>query len=847
MDGVKKTTRKTKKYRKNKAFLVKEIKRIKALKASQLPAQFPSKNNSKNIIDLRKLRKKLRLLGFSKTWIERLIFPIKSKRNFEKSLKQKQKNLPKTFRKKANSIKKYCWENILGRKKKRGRPRKKTPFKFNFRFKLRSKKKASKKIKKDFRVNFDFKTIFSLEFLRKAIGFYINRPWQLLASLIFSGLLLSGSYFTYERILKDLPMPGDLISKEQIVTTRILDRNGRVLFKIYKDENRTLIPLARIPEHVKQATIAIEDKNFYYHHGFSLIGIARAATANFQGKPVQGGSTITQQLVKNRLLSPERTVERKIREILVAILVEGTFTKDEILEMYFNEIAYGGAIYGIEEASQKYFGKSASELSLAEGVLLAGLPAAPSAYTPFGSNPELSYARQAEVLRRMVEDGYITKERAKEASAEKLEFKSNRIDILAPHFVMYIKELLAERYGEATVNQGGLEVRTTLDFDLQTEAQQIVSEELTTLRRLNIKNGAALVTNPETGEILSMVGSKDYFDFENDGQVNVTLRPRQPGSSIKPITYALTLENGKTPISLIADTPITYQTVGSPPYSPRNYDGKYHGNVPLKLALANSYNIPAVKLLAMAGVDEMIDKAEMMGITTWQDRKRFGLALTLGGGEVLMADMAQVYGTFANGGHSVPLDPFLEVKNAQGEILYRNQCVLDSVGCFGETEAEVSQKKVLDPKIAYQITNILSDNQARTPAFGAYSVLNIPDQEVAVKTGTTNSMRDNWTIGYTSDRVVAVWVGNNDNTPMSFVASGITGASPIWNKIMRLNLSEEEPHKFASPSGMIKVPVCAAAGTLPCSGCKTTDEYFIEGTQPFRHCNSEWFNSLKEI
>jgi len=347
------------------------------------------------------------------------------------------------------------------------------------------------------------------------------------------------------------------------------------------------------------------------------------------------------------------------------------------------------------------------------------------------------------------------------------------------------------------------------------------------------------VTNPQTGEVLAMVGSTDYYDFERDGQVNVTLRPRQPGSSIKPITYALALERGKTPATIINDSPITYHTPGTKPYSPKNYDGKFHGNVTLRRALASSYNVPAVKLLAELGVDNLINKAEKMGVTTWTDRSRFGLSLTLGGGEIKMIDMNKVYGTFANQGLSVDINPILEVTTYEGQVLYRNSCALEGKGC--------PQTKSLDTKVAAQITDILSDNSARTPAFGPQSILNIPGQQVAVKTGTTNNLRDNWTIGYISDRVVSVWVGNNDNQSMSYVASGITGASPIWNQIIRLTLNQEEAHSFATPENMIRVKICATTGTLPCRECPLIqEELFAKGSEPKRACSSSMFQKEEE-
>ncbi|MEN8253761.1 MAG: PBP1A family penicillin-binding protein, partial [Patescibacteria group bacterium] len=611
---------------------------------------------------------------------------------------------------------------------------------------------------------------------------FTSLRFQAVISIIFSIFILGSSYFIYDFVFKDLPTTEDLLEHKPIVSTKIVDRNGVLLYNIYKDENRTLVPLDEISPYLIQATIAIEDKNFYNHIGFDLKGIIRAFIANQNGesKSIQGGSTITQQLVKNTLLSRERTIKRKIREILVAITVDGSFSKDQILEMYLNEVAFGGSTYGIEEASRRYFGKHASELSLAESAMLAGLPQAPSLYSPFGSHPERAYTRQAQVLTRMVEDNYITEEQAVQARKEVLKFKNDVIDIKAPHFVMYVRELLAEKYGDELMSHGGLIVKTSLDYNLQQESEKIIRDELESLARLRVSNGSGLITNPKTGEVLSMVGSKNYFDFEHDGQVNVSLRPRQPGSSIKPITYALALERGKTPSSIIDDSPVTYQIAGSKPYSPNNYDGRFHGKVPLRTALASSYNIPAVKLLAEVGINNMIDKAQEMGISTWDDRSRFGLSLTLGGGEIKMIDMNKVYGSFANMGYSVDINPILEVSTYDGEILYKNTCALEKVAC--------PKKKTLDEKVAAQINSILSDNAARTPAFGPRSIIYIPEAEVAVKTGTTNSLRDNWTIGYTSDRVVSVWVGNNDNTPMSYIASGITGASPIWNDLMRLTL-----------------------------------------------------------
>jgi len=653
-------------------------------------------------------------------------------------------------------------------------------------------------------------------------------------SLLTTGLILGGAYTVYDVAFRDLPTVNQITQRRQPLTTKILDRNGKVLYNIYKDENRTLVPLSKVPQALRLATISIEDRDFYSHHGLSFRGIARALKVNSDGNHLQGGSTITQQLVKLTLLTPEKTIKRKIREAMLSFLVEKTYTKDEILEMYLNQVPYGGSTYGIEEAAQRYFGKSAKSLGLAESAFLAGLPQSPSLYSPFGNSPELAYGRQREVLRRMVEDQYITQEQADRAKQEELVFQPNVTNIQAPHFVMYIKDLLAEQYGEDLVNQGGLEVRTTIDLDLQNETQDLVSKEMATLEKLKISNGAALVTNPKTGEILAMVGSKNYFDFAHDGQVNVTMRPRQPGSSIKPLTYAIAFERGMMPSTTVLDEPITFQITGAPSYSPKNYDGRFHGTVTLREALGSSYNVPAVKTLASIGIENMLDQAEAMGITTWQDRNRFGLSLTLGGGEVLMTDMAKMYGAFANSGLTTDLSGILEVKTAKGEVLYHNFCALDGKECRSQ--------QTVSRKTAYQITDILSDNAARAAGFGLNSVLDIPGHQVAVKTGTTNNLRDNWAIGYTQDRVVAVWVGNNDNTPMSYVASGITGASPIWNKVIRLTLDDENPHQFTLPEGMVKVRVCANTRTLPCAGCPIVrEELFEVGTEPTVACNPNQF------
>jgi len=608
--------------------------------------------------------------------------------------------------------------------------------------------------------------------------------------------------------LKALPNPRLLTQRDLEVTTKIFDRNGVLLYEIYAEQNRTPIPLAEIPEIVKKATVAIEDRNFYHHLGFSLRGILRALRETVISGRLQGGSTITQQLIKSALLTPEITLDRKIKEIFLAFWAERLYGKDKILEMYLNQVPYGGTAWGIEAASQMYFAKSVKDLSLGEAALLVGLPAAPTEYSPVGNHPEKAFARQAEVLRRLTEDGYITKEQMQQALAEEIYFASPKVTIRAPHFVMLVKELLERRYGMRLVQRGGLRIITSLDINLQEKAAETVSNQVLTLRALSVGNGAALVTNPKTGEILAMVGSKDYFNLQDEGNVNVTASLRQPGSAIKVVNYAAALEDGFTAATILDDSPVIYHQAGSPSYTPVNYDGKFHGLVPLRYALANSYNVPAVKVLAKLGVSTMLEKGRLMGIDSWQDESRYGLSLTLGGGDVTMLEMAQVYGTLANLGKRVDLTPILEVTDYTGRIWEKNH-----------PKPAVAAVK---PEVAWILSNILSDNLARTGAFGANSSLVIPGKTVAVKTGTSNDKRDNWTIGYTPSYLTAVWVGNNNNSPMNpYLTSGITGAAPIWHEIMTEILKDKPDEVVPRPDNVI---------ALPCYFGRV--EYFIRGTEP---------------
>jgi len=632
-------------------------------------------------------------------------------------------------------------------------------------------------------------------------------------------------FIFYLIILKDLPSPKNLSAKTPY-STSIYDRNENLLYEIYVEKNRSPIKLSHLPEYVKQATLAIEDKEFYNHHGFSTRGILRASYNIIFHRQLQGGSTISQQLVKNALLTQKRTIKRKVKETILTIAVEVIYDKDQILEMYFNQTPYGGTAWGIEAAARHYFNKSSDKLTLAEAALLAGLPASPTTYSPFGAHPELSKKCQEMVLKKMVEVGFISDDEAQAAAAEKLNFATFKNPILAPHFVMYIKEQLVNQLGQELVERGGLRVTTTLDLDIQDFAQSTIASEVANLKKEKVNNGAALVTNPQTGEILAMVGSGDYFDQENEGNFNVTTALRQPGSAIKPLNYVFALEEGKiTAATPLIDVPTCFAQTGQPAYCPTNYDYSYHGVTQARFALGNSYNIPAVKVLALNGIENFIKFSSRLGITTWEDPSKYGLSLTLGGGEVRMTDMATAFGVLANLGVKKPLLSILKIEDRQGKVLLDNSQVLGQEG-----------ERVVSREAAYIISHILLDNNARSAAFGHSSYLVVKNHpEVAVKTGTTNDKRDNWTIGYTPSRLAVVWVGNNDNSSMSAVASGLTGASPIWNKITGFvlekdNIDQEWP---AKPEDVIGISVCNTSGKLPGdSGCPTRFEYFIKGKLP---------------
>jgi 1A family penicillin-binding protein len=643
--------------------------------------------------------------------------------------------------------------------------------------------------------------------------------------ITLTALVLLGTVTFYFFFLKDLPSPTKLSTSTGSFSTQIYDRNNQLLYTIYGNRNQTFTPLEKIPKTLQQATIAIEDKNFYKHGAIDLRGITRAAYSTLFHKQVQGGSTITQQLVKNGLLTQERTVTRKIKELTLSIVVEFMYSKDKILEMYLNQVPYGGTAYGVEAASNTYFGKPVKSLSLAEQAYLAGLPEAPSTLSPFGSHPELGKKRQETTLKKMHEQGYITQKQLDEALKEELHFQKISNPIKAPHFVFYIKDLLQDKYGERIVEQGGLKVYTSLDLKLQEYAQQIVASEVAKLKPNKVGNGAALITNPATGEILAMVGSRDWY-ADLDGNMNMTTAQLQPGSSIKPINYATGLIKGYTAATPFVDKPLCFPNPGNAPYCPRNYDGNFHGVVQMRQALGNSLNIPAVEMLKLNTIESMIATASAMGITTFKDPDRYGLSLTLGGGEVTMTDMATAFGVFANQGYRIDLHPILKVTDRNNKILEE----------YNPPKSPIFGTKVFSPSIAWIISDILGDNNARLAAFGPNSELKINKKFVSVKTGTTNDYKDNWTIGYTPKYVVAVWVGNNDRTPMSGVVSGLTGAAPIWNKLMTHVLQKQKPKEPPRPPDIISKAICSTSGLLPQEDpnnrCPTRFEYFIKGTEP---------------
>ncbi|MEY4723833.1 MAG: hypothetical protein RLZZ324_1346 [Candidatus Parcubacteria bacterium] len=594
--------------------------------------------------------------------------------------------------------------------------------------------------------------------------------------------------------VKDFPDPNKLNERQVAQTTTIYDRTGKVaLYQIHGDQKRTIVEMNQIADYVKQATISAEDRNFYTHSGIDFKGMLRGAFKSVAsgGSSLQSGSTITQQFIKKAVLSDDQTVTRKIKEIILAIELERRYTKDEILKLYLNEIPYGNLSFGIEAASQSYLGKAAKDLTLPEAALLASIPNAPTRYSPYGNHTDQLLARQHYVIEGMVTQGYITRAQADEAEKVDVlkEVKPKREAILAPHFVFYIKDLLAEQFGDQAVEQGGLKVITTLDAAKQVLAEKAINDNIGTIKKFNANNAAMAAIDPKTGDVLTMVGSADYFNNDINGQFNAILGSLQPGSSIKPIVYAAAFEKGYTEKTVVEDLKTEFGT-GSQSYSPTNYDGKDHGFVTLKEALAGSLNVPAVKVLYLTGLDAFQDFAKRLGYTTFNDKSRFGLSLVLGGAEVKPIEHIAAYGAFAQEGVIHQTRALLKVTDATGKVLF-------DAGDAGPG------KKVYDPEVARQIIDIISDNSARAYIFGEHNFLTLADRPVAAKTGTTNDFKDAWTVGFTPSLVTGVWVGNSNGSFMKKGADGSQVAAPIWNQFMRTALAGTPVEQFTPPQPVV--------------------------------------------
>lgn len=660
-------------------------------------------------------------------------------------------------------------------------------------------------------------------------------------------------------ISRQLPNPNQLLERSYELSTKIFDRQNKPIFEVYGEKNRTLVKIDEIAPFVANATLAVEDSEFYAHKGFSIRGMARAARNTLTGQGLQGGSTLTQQVIKNTLLSQERTLSRKIKELILSLQLENRYSKEEILQMYLNESPYGGQNYGVFTAAKAYFNKHPKDLSLAESAYLAGLPQSPSYYSQFGANPEAGLVRKDTVLQLMKDKGwlgkdgnryYISDEDYNAAIAEPLEFQSASVSFEAPHFVFYVKQQLIDLFGEDFVEQGGLQVRTTLDLEVQEKAQEIVYGNVEDSVGYNVYNGALVALDPKNGDILAMVGSKGYFlesypqlcksGITGEGsclfepQLNVATANRQPGSAIKPITYATMLKNGYTAAFKFLDVPTRFPgSAPEKPYDPVNYDGIFRGPMSLRKSLGNSLNIPAVKALSIVGINDMIDLAEEMGITTFTDRSRYGLALTLGGGETKLLELTGAYSTLANKGVFNQPNSIIEVTDARGNSLYKAPA---SGG-----------KKVLGEDVAFLISDILSDDGARSTVFGTGSLLHFPGFQVAAKTGTTDDKRDNYFFGYTPSVVVGTWVGNNNNDAMNpAIASGITGASPIGHDFLKYYLEykfKDNPEKFSPPDNVVKITVDDLTGMQPYGDRSTRSEWFIKGTEP--PSVSDWYKRLQ--
>ena len=626
-----------------------------------------------------------------------------------------------------------------------------------------------------------------------------KRFWKNVILFSTGVLILIASLIIIWLSLLRIPDFNSFDIRKVVNSTKIYDRTEKILlYDIHQDVKKTSIPFGDMGANIKNATVAIEDSDFYNHRGIRISSIVRAVLSNFFGTGrTQGGSTITQQLVKNTLLNPKKTLGRKVKEWVLAVKIDKSMSKEKILELYLNEAPYGGTVYGIEEAAKTYFGKNSNALTLAEAAYLAAIPQSPTFLSPYGKNKDKLEERKNLVLSRMLELKFILEEEYEKAKNEIVVFVSrSTAGISAPHFVFFIKDYLEGKYGSEVVEKGGLKVTTTLDYGLQEKGEKITKEKaLQNEKNWDGKNAGLVAIDPKTGQILTMVGSRDYFDKTIDGNFNIVTAYRQPGSSFKPFIYATAFNKGFTPDTVLFDLKTEFQTTCNTQgialpgrsqadcYMPSNYDGLFRGPMALRDALGQSINVPAVKLLYLVGIKDALKTAEDMGISTLVDAGRYGLTLVIGGGEVTLLDMTSAYGTFANDGLRNPYTGILKVEDSDGKIL---------------EEFTSSPKEALPKNTALTISDILSDNVARTPTFGASSVLFIPGRDVAVKTGTTNSNKDAWILGYTPSIVVGVWAGNNDNKPMK--KGGAAMAGPIWNEFISEALKSLPNEKFEEPN-----------------------------------------------
>ncbi len=668
----------------------------------------------------------------------------------------------------------------------------------------------------------------------------------LTATLVSVGLFmlsLVAATIGYIYLAAQLPSPDELREREpNFASSQIYDRNGMLLHEIIDPTTgrRTYVPIDQISSYLKLATVATEDRNFYQHGGFDPIAIARAIFYALQEREVvSGASTITQQVARNILLGPEaaadRTLSRKIKEIILAAELSRRYSKDDILEIYVNNNNYGNLAYGVDAAARTYFGTNAAQLTLAQASFLAGLPQSPAIYDPFKGGREAALTRQKVVLALMVEAGYITIDQAVAAAAEMdaYEFRPVYGDrIPAPHFVVHVTQWVEQQLGADALYKGrGLRIHTTLDPRLQRIAEEEVAQGVEALADRNVSNGALIAIEPSSGHILAMVGSADFYDNELGGQVNVTLRCRQPGSAIKPLTFLTAFERGWTPATTLWDLPVTYTDTAGNVYEPVNFDGKFRGPVSVRTALANSLNIPAVKALEFVTVDGLLEMADRLGATSlvapqevcpdypYETRPAYGLALTLGGGDMKPLELTSAYATLANGGLHMEPTPILWIEDQSGKVLVENR--------------QRQGDQVVKPELSYLITHILSDTETRCLVFACPSVLELPDRPVAAKTGSTNDTRDAWTVGYTPDIAAGVWIGNNDNSSMDNVV-GSQGAGPIWQGFMRRAHEGIPPHAFPRPAGIVEREICTLSGAEPSPPCpeKRVEVFSVDNLPP---------------